>query len=99
MPCTPAALGAVKATVKVASAARECGATRGPVVALTDAASTTATASASTSIALSRRTVSIGCARAPQQFRAHEAVEVAVEHALSVAHLVVRAVVLDHRVR
>ena len=35
----------------------------------------------------------------PQELGADEAVEVAVEHALGVAHLVVRAVVLDHRVR
>ena len=34
-----------------------------------------------------------------QQLGADEAVEVAVEHALGVAHLEVRAVVLDHRVR
>ena len=33
-----------------------------------------------------------------EQVRAHEAVEVALEHAVGVAHLVVGAVVLDHRV-
>src|SRR5205085_7898210 len=35
---------------------------------------------------------------AAQQLGSHEAVEVAVENALDVAHLEVRAVVLDHRV-
>src|SRR2546425_353023 len=40
----------------------------------------------------------VACRRPPQQLCPDEAVEVAVENTLGVAHLVVRAVVLDHRV-